>query len=232
MKGFLEFPLIILNFKSYLEATGINAVKLSKIAEKIYKKTNVVIIVAPQHTDIFRVAMNVEIPVFAQHVDSISPGSHTGYVTMEAIKEAGATGTIINHSEHLLKLSDIDLIVREAKRLNLITCTCASTPAISKAIATLSPDIVAIEPPELIGTGIAVSKAKPEIIKQTIKSVNSVNPDIPVICGAGISSGEDVYTALELGAKGVLLASSFIKAKDPEKILSQMVDAVIKYIRR
>ena len=91
--------MIIINFKTYLEATGQRAVELAKQAEKASKETGVYIGVAPQFCDIKAVADAVEIPVYAQHIDPIKPGSNTGHVLAEAVKQAGAVGTLINHSE-------------------------------------------------------------------------------------------------------------------------------------
>ena len=48
----LETPIIIVNFKTYLEATGQKAVELAKSAEKASKETGVSIAVAPQFADI------------------------------------------------------------------------------------------------------------------------------------------------------------------------------------
>ena len=99
----LKTPVIIVNFKTYLESTGKRAVELSKNAEKAAKETGASIVVAPQFVDIARVAEAVEIPVFAQHMDPIKPGNSTGHVLAEAIKEAGAVGTLINHAERQLE---------------------------------------------------------------------------------------------------------------------------------
>ena len=52
----LQTPLILVNFKTYLEATGKRAVELAKKAEKASRETNVQIGVAPQFTDIALVA--------------------------------------------------------------------------------------------------------------------------------------------------------------------------------
>ncbi|MEM3798409.1 MAG: triose-phosphate isomerase, partial [Candidatus Bathyarchaeia archaeon] len=206
----LQFPLILVNFKTYLEATGENAVKLAKMAEKVSRETQVSICVAPQFTDIAAVAEEVEIPVFAQHIDPIEPGSYTGYVLANAVKEAGAVGTIINHSERQLRLSEIDTAIRIARNNGLVSLVCASNQSISAAVAALKPDIVAVEPPELIGTRVSVSKAKPDVIKATIRLVREVNPTVAVLCGAGVSSGEDVAAALRLGTQGVLVASAVV----------------------
>jgi triosephosphate isomerase len=222
----LETPIIIVNFKTYSEATGKKAVELAKKAEKVSKETGIHVVVSPQFSDIARVAEAVEIPVFAQHIDAVCPGAFTGHVLAESVKEAGAVGTLINHSERQLKLADIDAVVRHAKEKGLTSCVCTSNPAISAAVAYLHPDIISIEPPELIGTGIAVSKAQPEAVTNTIKLVRAVNDNAVILCGAGISHGEDVSVALKLGTQGVLVASGIVKAKDPYIVLREFADAI------
>ena len=221
----LHTPLIIVNFKTYLEATGRKAVELAGNAEKVSLETNVSIGMAPQFSDLSTVAKNVDIPVFAQHIDPVKPGSHTGHVLAEAVKEAGAIGTIINHSERQLKLSEIDEIIKITREKGLVSVVCANNPAISMAVATLEPDILAIEPPELIGTGIPVSKAKPEVVTDTVKLVRKVNSKVTILCGAGISHGEDVTAALRLGTQGVLVASGIVKAKNQYAVLREFAEA-------
>lgn len=225
MKPKLQTPIIIVNFKTYLEATGRKAIELAKQAEKVSKETGASIVVAPQFADISSVAEAVEIPVFAQHIDPIKPGSCTGHVLADSIKEAGAVGTLINHSEKQLKLVDIDTAIRLAREKNLISCVCVNNPSVSAAAAALKPDIVSIEPPELIGTGVAVSKAQPEVVTNTVKLVREVNTEVTILCGAGISHGEDVAVALNLKTQGVLVASAIVKAKDPYSILREFADA-------
>jgi len=221
----VKTPIIIVNFKTYSEATGQKAVELAKNAEKAAEETGVSIVVAPQFADIARVASAVEIPVFAQHIDPIKPGNSTGHVLAESVKEAGAVGTLINHSERQLKLADIDAIVTLAREKELISCVCANNPTVSAATTSLRPDIVSVEPPELIGTGIPVSKAQPQVVTNTVNLVRQINPKITILCGAGISQGEDVSTALKLGTDGVLVASGIVKAKDPYSILRGFADA-------
>jgi triosephosphate isomerase len=225
LKPTLQTPLIIVNYKTYLEATGKKAVDLAKQAEKAHRETGVQIAVAPQLADIVRVAEAVEIPVFAQHIDPVAPGACTGHVLADSVKEAGASGTLINHSERQLKLADIDALVKLAREKKLISCVCVNNPNVSAAAAALKPDVVSIEPPELIGTGIAVSKAQPEVVTNTLKLVKAVNSECVILCGAGISHGEDVSVALRLGTQGVLVASGIVKAKDPYTILREFADA-------
>jgi triosephosphate isomerase len=219
-------PVIIVNFKTYLESTGKRAVELAKKAEKVNRETGIYVGVAPQLADLSVVAKAVEIPVFAQHIDPIKPGGYTGHVLAEAVKEAGAMGTLINHSERRLKLSDIDEIVKLAREKGLMSVVCANNPSTSVAVSSLNPDLVAIEPPELIGTGIPVSKAQPEIVSGTVRLVREVNKKITILCGAGISHGEDVSAALKLGTEGVLVASGIVKAKDPYAIILEFAQAM------
>ena len=221
----LKTPIIIVNFKTYLESTGLRAVELAKNAEKVSKETGASIVVAPQFADIARVAKTVEIPVFAQHIDPIKPGNSTGHILAESIKDAGAVGTLINHSERQLKLSEIEATISLVHEKGLISCVCANNPNVSAAVSSLRPDIVSVEPPELIGTGIAVSKAQPQVVTTTVNLVREINTDVTILCGAGISQSEDVSVALKLGTEGVLVASGIVKAKDPYSILRAFADA-------
>jgi triosephosphate isomerase len=217
--------MIIVNFKTYTESTGRRATELAKKAEQVNDETNICVGVAPQFVDIKTVAGTVNIPVFAQHIDPIKPGSFTGHVLAESVKEAGAAGTLINHSERRLKLAEIDEAITLAHENGLISLVCSNNPTTSAAVATLKPDIIAIEPPELIGTGIPVSKAKPEVVTDTVKLVKQVNSKVTILCGAGISHGEDVAAALKLGTQGVLVASGIVKAKDPYAVMREFADA-------
>lgn len=219
-------PLIVLNFKTYAESTGENAVKMARYCEEVSKATGVEIIACPQAPDLYRVAASVKVPVYAQHIDAVGAGSYTGHVTAGCVKSAGAKGTLINHSERRLLLADIDSAILSAKKEGLKAIVCTNNVAVTSAAAALSPDFVAVEPPELIGSGIPVSRANPEIVSGSVKAVKDINPKVKVLCGAGISAGEDVKAALELGAVGVLLASGVIKAKDPKAALYELVGKV------
>ena len=224
----IKFPAIIINYKIYEQAIGKKGLEIAKQAEKIMEEYDVTVGVAPQLPDLRYIAEQVNIPVFAQHADPRGPGSGTGYILLENIKDSGAVGILINHSEHRLVLSTIEETITRAKKLGLETLVCANNPKVSGAIAVLEPDIIAVEPPELIGTGIPVSKAKPEVITDTVDIVKKINPKIHLLCGAGISKGEDVNAALKLGTEGVLLASGVVKAKDPKAVLEEMAKASLR----
>ncbi len=224
----LSYPVIALNFKTYLESIGENSVRLAKIAEDVAKEHGITIIVAPPLLDLEKVVKEVEIPVFAQHVDPYKPGSHTGSIIAEDVKAIGAAGSIVNHSEHRLLLADIGMVLERLRENKLISLLCTDTVETTKAGAALGPDMLAIEPPELIGTGIPVSKAKPEVVTGAVEAVKKINPSVHILCGAGISTGDDVAKAIELGTEGVLLASAYVKAKDPKKVLSEMAEAALK----
>lgn len=214
---------IMLNLKTYEESTGENALKLAKICDEVAKETKANIVVIPQPADIYRISQGVGIPVYSQHIGNVKFGSNTGHILPESVKAAGATGSLINHSEIRLKLADIEANIKKLNELGMVSVVCTNNVEVTKAAAALGPDFVAIEPPELIGSGISVSKAQPEIISGSVDAVKNVNPDVKVLCGAGISTGEDVKKAIELGTCGVLLASGVVKAKDPKAVLLDLV---------
>jgi len=126
-------------------------------------------------------------------------------------------------------LADIDAAIKVAKKAGLITVVCANNLTTTSAVVALGPDFIAIEPPELIGTGISVSKANPEVVTGAVRIVQRMDPAVRVLCGAGISKGEDVATALKLGTEGVLLASGVIKAKDPKTVLEELAKGILTY---
>lgn len=219
-------PIVILNYKTYLESSGEKALLLAKDLESVYDETGIPMIASPQAIDISKIKDETSIPVYAQHIDPITPGGNTGSNLLESFIANGIDGTLINHSEKRMKLADIESVVSQAKKANIISCVCSNNVATSEAVATLAPNYVAVEPPELIGTGIPVSKAEPEIVTGTVEKVKNINKNVKVLCGAGISTGEDMKAAIDLGAEGVLLASGIIKAKSPKQALLDLVSKI------
>lgn len=222
----VKTPVIVLNVKTYTEATGENALDIARLMEKISQETEVSMAIAVQASDIMRCAQEVSIPVFAQHIDPIKPGSSTGWTLPEAVKSAGALGSLINHSEHRLILADIDTCVTRARDLGLESLVCTNNVATSKAVSTFSPVMIAVEPPELIGGEVSVTTADPGIVSNTVRAVRTINTTVKILCGAGVKNGKDVAKAIELGADGVLLASGVVKAKDKEAVLRDLVSGI------
>ena len=219
----MNTPIVILNYKTYLESSGENALELARALKSASEESGITMVAAPQAADIYRIQDQISLPIFAQHIDPITPGGHTGSNLIETLIEAGISGSLINHSENRMELADIDEVIQLCKQNDIESCVCTNNIATSKAIATFSPDAVAVEPPELIGTGIPVSQAQPEVVEDSVKGVKSINKKIKVLCGAGISTGDDMKAAMDLGADGVLLASGIVKAKNPKEALLDLV---------
>ena len=220
--------LIVLNFKTYRESTGTEALRLAEICEDISRDYSVQMVVVPQVADNQTISKTVKIPVYAQHVDGVGYGGFTGHVTAASLKAAGAAGSLINHSERRLGLAQIEASISTCRQVGIKTIVCTNNVATTRAAASLEPDYVAVEPPELIGSGIPVSKADPEVVIKSVQAVKSIAPGVGVLCGAGITHGEDLRSALELGSIGVLLASGIIKAKDQRKALEDLVTGARK----
>ena len=219
----MNTPIVILNYKTYLESSGENALELARALKSASEESGITMVAAPQAADIYRIQDQISLPIFAQHIDPITPGGHTGSNLIETLIEAGISGSLINHSENRMKLADIDEVIQLCKQNDIESCVCTNNIATSKAIATFSPDAVAVEPPELIGTGIPVSQAQHEVVEDSVKGVKSINKKIKVLCGAGISTGDDMKAAMDLGADGVLLASGIVKAENPKEALLDLV---------
>lgn len=214
---------ILVNLKVYKEGMGPRAHLIARAAEEVSGESGIQIGVAPSFFDLHPLSKHFEIPIFAQHVDGVAPGPFTGHVTAAAVRQTGAVGTLINHSERRLTLAEIEASVRAAMDAGLVTVICSNNDLTSAAAAALSPTYVAIEPPELIGSGVSVAKADPGVIQRSVAAVHAVNPKVKVLTGAGIQSGECVKIARDLGTDGVLLASSVVKAEDPAIVLRDLV---------
>lgn len=212
---------LIINTKAYSQGIGSRALRLAKVCRRLSGRGSAEVILAVQPTDIPLVSKTV--PTFAQHIDAVGPGAHTGHVLPEAVKAAGARGSLINHSERTLSLSEIRERIKRARESRLTSVCCAPNAAAVGRIAVMKPEYVAVEPPELIGTGVSVSQTRPNVIKRSVEAARRASPRIGLLCGAGISTGEDVAVALELGAVGVLVASAVVKAPRPERAVRELL---------
>lgn len=212
--------MIIVNFKAYEQATGEKARHIAEACEKARKETDEEIIITPSHADLLR-AEHLDVEVFAQHLDPVEPGSHTGSVTAEEIVQAGATGTLLNHSENRIEDEKIESAIKRADQKDLTTVVCAQDPEECERLSKLEPDYIAYEPPELIGGNVSVSESKPELIE---KAVN--RSEVPVLTGAGIKNTEDVEKSIEHGCKGILVASGVIKAEKPHEELLELAEGL------
>jgi len=216
----LRRPLII-NFKNYIEASGDKSLELARAAQEVAVRLDAEIILAPPQPSIAIISRNVTLPVICQHLDDAEVGSSTGFTIAEVAKTYGIFGSLLNHSEHRIDLKTVDNLIKRMRKINLVSFVCAQTPKEVGAIAAFRPDFIAIEPPELIGTGKAVSKENPSIITDSIKAASP--SESRVICGAGITDMSDVATAIRLGAEGILVASGVVKAANWHDKIEELV---------
>ncbi|MEJ2771588.1 MULTISPECIES: triose-phosphate isomerase [unclassified Stygiolobus] len=222
-------PIILINYKAYENSYGEKGMEISKKIEKVSKEYGVPIIVSVPATMIHRLSKETELTVYAQHVDGLDHGAKTGSILPEMVKDAGGKGSLLNHSERRVRLDEIHDAIIRMRRLGLESVVCVDRYELVHSMGILNPDAILIEPPELIGSGVAVSKAKPEVITRAVDEIRKVK-GVYLIAGAGITSGEDVYKAIELGADGIGVASAVMKAKDPEKVVSDFVSQALKAI--
>jgi len=218
--------MFIINCKNYEEISGDKIKKFIQIAEQVSKKYKIKIAISPpQH--LIGLVTNSSIPILAQHVDDSKIGSTTGYIIPELLKKSKVKGSLINHSEHRISSKEIEKLVLKLKELKMISIVCVKDVAEVKKYLKINPDFIAIEPPELIGSGKAISTEKPDLIQKAARIVNDSKNKTKLLCGAGIVSGEDVAKSIELGSKGILVASGIIKAKNWNKIISEFAKALV-----
>lgn len=208
--------MIVINTKAYRKGVGEELEQLVKTCTDSTDPNNLIFSVQPE--DLLRLEDN-DVEVFAQHIDAVETGSHTGSILAEGVKEAGASGTLINHSEKRLEKEEIKARVEKADQLGMTTIVCAQSPKECRDLKELEPDYIAFEPPELIGGDTSVAKAEPEIIEEAVEASSPVD----ALTGAGIHTTEDVRKSMELGCKGVLVASGVVKAENPGEEVRELV---------
>ncbi len=213
---------LVVNYKVYEAAFTSTGIEIAREAARIADKLGVRVILAVPSLIAYKI-LEIHEDVYVQHVDPVSFGAHTGFIPPQALKYAGVKGSLVNHSEHKMIYRDVAAVVGALKNAGLESLVCADTPGEAEGLAHLKPTMIAVEPPELIGTGIPVSKARPEVITDAIEAVRRVT-DVPVLAGAGITSSSDVQRAVELGARGVLVASAIMKAGDPARKLRELAE--------
>jgi triosephosphate isomerase len=219
----LKRPLII-NFKNYEDISADKAITLAKSALNVAEKLKIEIVVAPPQPIVALIAKNIQLPVICQHLDNEKVGPSTGFIVPEIAKSYGAIGSLINHSEHRMEISSIASLVERMRKIGMTSIVCAQEPHEVIEVSSFHPDFIAIEPPELIGSGRAVSKENPAIITKSIQGAGSRSS---VICGAGITDKDDVVKAIELGSQGILVASSIVKANSWEKKITELASGMM-----
>ena len=211
--------MIVLNLKNYME-TYKRIDLLVDAAREVSQSSGVRIIICPPPTHLAR-ARYANKDVFAQHVDALEPGAHTGAVLPEALAELRIKGSLINHSERRCP-ELVESAVKRMKSSKLESLVCAESPEECRKFAKLRPSFIAVEPPELIGSGVSISKKQPEVITESLNQLHKVTTEIPLLVGAGVGDAKDVEVALALGATGVLLASAFVKSPEPARFLEEL----------
>ena len=215
--------MIVVNFKTYKEATGFRATRLAEICRRVERETKVRIVAVPQVADL-RNCVETGVECWVQNVDTVEQGKKTGWITVEDVEEAGARGTLLNHSEHKLPMELVKSIADQTRGMAFELCLCAASLEEASELDKLAPNYIAYEPPELIGSREkSVASEKPEEIQRLVTSVQSL-----VLIGAGVHSKEDVNIGLKLGAKGILLATDVVLAEDPEGELRKLAEAFKK----
>ena len=221
----LKPPLFEIGLKGYLH--GKKALELAKAADRMSKDLGITIIFDPQHVDIPAIAQETRhILVFAQHMDPVEIGRGAGAVLPEALKEAGAVGTLLNHVERHLTLSDLARTIRRADAVGLLTLVCADSPEEAAAVAQLGPNMILAEPPDLIGTTRSLARENRGFITRSLELVKGINPNIIVFHSAGIRTAADVVDIIRAGAEATGTTSGIVRADNPIRQMEEMLIAL------
>jgi len=181
--------------------------------------------------------------VFSQDVelpkDEGKPNNITGKITPEFLQRIGVAGVIINHSENRIEKPDgeadegrIGLLTKALRKRDLVSLVCAgrfigkdkpeenkrlTMQEVEKLVRVANPDILAVEPPEMIGGDISVT-TRPDLIEEFVEKVGRLNPRVKVAVGAGVKNKADAEKAAELNAPRLLVASGVTTPKGKTQV--------------
>lgn len=209
--------MIILNLKTYEESTGEKAFRLLDALVSLQQKQPEVskyIYTAPAMIDLWMIKSKYPmLNIISQHVDFANAGSTTGWTPAENLMKLGVEYSVLNHSEHRVWNEDIVENIKnvQAKGLKLIVA-CENLDEAQKLLEA-NPYAIALESKELIGTGKSITSLMPDSV---MKFIEMCKGKTKLVIGAGVSTGEDIQSGLNMGAEGFILASAFVKATDPE----------------
>lgn len=225
--GNMQSPFLIVNPKSYLY--GNESLKLAKAADQAAKDTGLPIIFTCPYADVRMIRENTEnIIVCVQSMDPLTPGRGMGHVLPESLKEAGADAVFLNRAENPKTLSDLYACIRRAAELDMTSIVCADSITEAKAVACMNPDVVLAEPTDLIGTGQVADDA---YTMEAIDQVRKVNPDVLVVVASGVSTAEDCYNMIRLGADGTGGTSGILNAPSPAVRIREMAEAIVRAVK-
>lgn len=210
--------MIFLSLKTYKESTGNAVINLLSSVGKVSRESGITILPVAQPTDIYRIKKELGIEVWAQHMDPIDPGRNMGWLSPYALKDAGATGVVINHSEHEVDKETIGKTLAKAKEYGLKTLLIGHSIEDVIEFDSLGADYVSYERADMIGGGVSMLTQEEEGVKKLVSVLRN-----PLIIGAGVATGKDIKQAVALGAKGAILASAFVLSKNPEETLCELV---------
>ena len=217
-------PFLVVNPKSYLY--GKESLALAKAADDAAKKTGLKIYFTCPFSDIRYIRENTDaIIVTAQAMESLTPGRGMGHLLPEALFDAGARATFLNHADHPMTMAELAKTITRARALGIETIACADSLAEGSAVAELRPDILLCEPTDLIGTG---HTADDNYTISIVAKIRSIAPEIGIMIASGITTADDVYRVVRLGADGSGATSGILNAPDPGLRILEMAEAIVR----
>ena len=222
MKQTIRTPYFEIGTKNYIY--GDKVLEYAIAADKAAEKYDIDVLFICPAVEIRRVCENTKnLIVLAPYMDTLRPGRGMADVLPEGLKAAGAKGVVINHCEKPMSLPQMKATIDRARELDFLVFACADTLDEAKAIAQLHPDIINPEPSEIIGGGNGVSPMA--YVKDSIKVIKEIDPNIMVEQAAGITNGQQVYDFIMAGSEAAGAASGIVNAKDPIAMIDEMIAA-------
>jgi triosephosphate isomerase len=167
-----------------------------------------------------------EIAVAAQNVHWEDEGAYTGEVSARMLRELGAYGTIVGHSERRQHFGETDETVARrahaALEAGLFVIACVgetgeqrergeTEEVLRRQLSVLEPDdnlVVAYEPVWAIGTG---ETATPDLAQEAHAFVKSQLDDVPVLYGGSVKPDNAAELLAQPAVDGALVGGASLE---------------------
>jgi triosephosphate isomerase (TIM) len=222
VRPLIQPPFFEFGPKTFLERAEL--LEVVEVASAASARYDVAVIVTPPALDVEAVKRaGPGLWIFAQAMDLAQPGTSTGVILPAALAAVGADGVMLNHAERPLDEALLPQAVEQARAAGLQTLVCAEDVAQAMRFAAWGPDVILLEPHELIGSAHRILRPW---IEPANAAVAQIDPRVLVMHAGGVADERDVRAILAQGATGTGCTSAIVRAADRREMTERMIRAV------
>ncbi len=214
--------MIFVNFKLYEKTFGDFTLELARICFEVEAETGIRVVPIVSSFFAKEIFLKFGKKAWLGHIDMFAEGKKTGYISPVLAQKLGVGGSLLNHSEHPLKIGSIaNCIAACPTGFETMICTKSFGQA-DNILKKIKVKYLAYEPSYLIGSKTSsIATDRIEVFEKIVESAKKRGSF--VLAGAGIKGRSDVTAVIQAGGSGVLVSSQVVESTDPKAVLLDLV---------